>query len=159
ERSTPDVSFDANSSTGVSIYETSPRTGEGAWHVYGGTSLGPPAWAGIMAIVDQGRALEGKGSLDGPTQTLPSVYSLPKSDFKSVIPYQGFLDTGGLSSLIGDVFGPDSSGAMANIATGRGSPNGAALIADLVQSTVSARSPIAGVSISGGAALSHGSRA
>src|SRR5262249_16005918 len=117
-----------------------------------------PAWAGIIAIVDQGRALEGKGSLDGPTQTLPSLYSLPKNDFKSVTPYQGFFDTGGLSSLIGDLFGPDSGGATANIATGRGSPNGAALISDLVQSTVTTSPPNSGTIVSVVAALSHGSR-
>ncbi len=78
QRSTPDVSFDANPSTGVNIYETSPRSGQGSWRVYGGTSLGAPVWAGIIAIVDQGRALEGKGSLDGATQTIPSLYALPK---------------------------------------------------------------------------------
>jgi subtilase family serine protease len=157
-RSTPDVSFDADSSTGVSIYESSPRTGEGMWQVYGGTSLGAPAWAGIIAVVDQGRSLEGKGSLDGPTQTLPSLYSLPTSDFKGVTPFQGFLDTGGISSLIGDIFGPDSSGTTANISTGRGSPNGAALISDLVQSTVTTSSPNSGTIVPLGTALAHGSR-
>ena len=102
------MSFDANPSTGVDIYETSPRSGQGSWRVYGGTSLGAPVWAGIMAIVDQGRALEGKGSLDGATQTIPSLYALPKSDFKSVSPNDGFLDSGGLSSLLGDLFGSGS---------------------------------------------------
>ena len=97
QRSTPDVSFDANPSTGINIYETSPRSGHGSWRVYGGTSLGAPVWAGIIAIVDQGRALAGKGSLDGATQTIPSLYALPKSDFKSVRAAGGFPGTGGLS--------------------------------------------------------------
>ena len=79
QRATPDVAFDADPSTGVEIYETSPRSGKGSWQVYGGTSLGAPAWAGIIAIVDQGRALAGKGSLDGPTQTLPALYALPRA--------------------------------------------------------------------------------
>ena len=83
-RSTPDVSFDADSSTGVNIYETSPRSGQGSWRTYGGTSLGAPVWAGIIAIVDQGRAFAGKGNLDGATQTIPSLYALPESDFKTV---------------------------------------------------------------------------
>jgi subtilase family serine protease len=136
ERSTPDVSFDANSTTGVAIYETPPRSGKGSWHVYGGTSLGAPVWAGIIAIVDQGRALTGKGSLDGPSQTLPALYALPKSDFKPVTPNDGFLDSGGLSSLLGDLFGTGSHGATANIATGLGSPNGPSLVADLVASEI-----------------------
>jgi hypothetical protein len=139
QRSTPDVSFDASPSTGVNIYETSPRSGHGSWRVYGGTSLGAPAWAGILAIVDQGRALEGKGSLDGATQTIPSLYALPKSDFKSVSPNNGVLDTGRLSSLLGDLFGPGSDRATANIATGFGSPNAPSLIADLVTSTITTR--------------------
>ena len=56
----------------------------GSWQVVGGTSLGAPAWAGIIAIVDQGRALAGKASLDGPTQTLPSLYAAASTDFNSV---------------------------------------------------------------------------
>ena len=59
-------------------------TRAGSWEVVGGTSLGTPAWAAIIAIADQGRALEGKGSLDGATQTLPTLYALPASDFNTV---------------------------------------------------------------------------
>jgi hypothetical protein len=138
-RSMPDVSFDANPSTGVDIYETSPRSGQGSWRIYGGTSLGAPVWAGIMAIVDQGRALEGKGSLYGATQTIPSLYAVPKSNFKSVTTKNGFLDSGGLSSLLGDLFGSGSDRATANIATGLESPSGPSLIADLVTSTNTTR--------------------
>lgn len=104
-RSAPDVAFDADPYSGVSIYTTSPSTGRGVWETVGGTSLGAPAWAGIMAIVDQGRALKGLGTLDGATQTLPTIYSLPSSDFHSA----GSLTT-----------------------TGRGTPNGASLVQDLV---------------------------
>ncbi len=138
QRSTPNVAFDANPSTGVAIYETSTVTGKGSWQVYGGTSLGTPCWAGIIAIVDQGRDLAGKDSLDGPTQTLPALYSLPASDFHSVTPNNGILGTGGLSSLLGDLFGPGDNGATANIATGLGTPNGPSLITDMVSSTATA---------------------
>jgi hypothetical protein len=134
QRATPDVAFDADQSTGVAVYDTSPRSGKGTWQVYAGTSLGAPAWAGIIAIVDQGRALAGKGSLDGPTQTLPALYALPSSDFRSVRPFSRW---GGLSSWLSYLFGSGSDGATANIATGRGSPNGRPLIADLVASTTS----------------------
>ena len=126
QRATPDVAFDADPSTGVEVFETSPGTGKGSWQVYAGTSLGAPAWAGIIAIVDQGRVLAGKGSLDGPTQTLPSLYALPSSDFHSVSSVSPF---GGLSSLFGFLFGSDADGATANTTTGRGSPNGRSLIA------------------------------
>ncbi len=141
QRATPDVAFDANSSTGVEIYETSPRSRRGSWQVSAGTSLGAPAWAGIIAIVDQGRALAGKSSLDGPTQTLPALYGLPASDFHSPSPHEGFLGSGGLSSLLGNLFGSDDSGATANTATGLGSPNGPSLVTALVASTTTTNSP------------------
>ena len=35
---------------------------------------GTPSWAGIMAIIDQGRVAGGGTTLDGPTQTLPGLY-------------------------------------------------------------------------------------
>ena len=93
-RSTPDVAFDADPNTGVEVYSTAPGARQGSWQVVGGTSLGSPSWAGIIAIVDQGRALAGKGSLDGPTQTLPALYAAASSNFNSVAatpsPYGGF---------------------------------------------------------------------
>ena len=94
-RSTPDVAFDADPNTGVEVYSTAPGARSGSWQVVGGTSLGSPAWAGIIAIVDQGRALAGQGSLDGATQTLPALYAAASSNFNSVAssstsPYGGF---------------------------------------------------------------------
>ena len=59
-RSTPDVAFDGDPNTGVEVYSTDPNTGLGSWQKVGGTSLGTPAWAGLIAIVDQGRALAGQ---------------------------------------------------------------------------------------------------
>ncbi len=132
QRSTPDVAFDGASSTGVEVYETPPHSHKGSWQVSAGTSLGAPAWAGIIAIVDQGRALAGEGSLDGPTQTLPALYALPSSDFHSVSPSPLL---GGLSSVLRFLFGSGSTGATANTETGLGSPNGPSLIAGLVAST------------------------
>jgi hypothetical protein len=118
-RSTPDVAFDADPGTGVQVYATSLYTGQGWWNLVGGTSLGAPAWAAIVAIVDQGRALEGKGSLDGPTQTLPALYALPSGDLNVIAPLPGSRSTG------------------ANTSTGRGTPIGAALVASLVDTTIS----------------------
>jgi subtilase family serine protease len=114
-RITPDVAFDGDPDTGVEVYQTSPYTGVGSWQIVGGTSLGTPAWAAIIAIADQGRLLQGKGSLDGPTQTLPTLYSLPASDFHGVASYRA------------------GRAAM----DGLGSPIGPALIADLVASNIS----------------------
>jgi hypothetical protein len=84
QRSTPDVAFNGDPNTGVLVYETSAESGVGSWQVVGGTSLGTPAWAALIAIVDQGRNLAGEGSLDGGSQTLPDLYALPSSAFHVV---------------------------------------------------------------------------
>jgi hypothetical protein len=162
-RSTPDVAFDGDPNTGVEVFSTDPRSGQGSWQVVGGTSLGAPAWAGIIAIVDQGRSLEGGSSLDGPTQTLPSLYAASSSNFNSVSasPYgkdfstvefdpfggHGYLLTYGLG-LGSAGSGTTTSGATANTSTGLGSPVGPSLIGDLVTSTLTMPSTTAGVSAS-----------
>ena len=123
KRSSPDVAFDGDPNTGVSVFQTPLYGGHGSWEVVGGTSLGTPAWAAITAIVDQGRVLDGKGSLDGATQTLPMLYSLPSTDFNFVPP---------LSARVSE-----AAGGSANTTTGLGTPNGRALVADLVASNIS----------------------
>ena len=109
-RSVPDVAFDANPNTGVSVYTTDPTTGVGGWSVFGGTSLGAPAWAGIVAIVDEGYALAHiVASMDGLTQTLPILYSRPADTFHTVF----------------SSFGPFTSPVTK---VGLGTPDGAAFI-------------------------------
>jgi hypothetical protein len=76
-RTMPDVAFDADPNTGVAIYDTYDDTdGTGGWFQIGGTSLAAPAWAGLTAIADQGRVTQGGGTLDGPSQALPYLYSI-----------------------------------------------------------------------------------
>jgi subtilase family serine protease len=117
-RSTPDVSFLADPATGVSVFNTDPTNGIAAWFQVGGTSVGTPAWAAIIAIADQGRAIAGQSSLDGATQTLPTLYSLSAADFHK---------TGTLTS------------------TGLGTPNGAGLVSDLAASAITAPLASAGI--------------
>ena len=50
----------------------------------GGTSLAAPAWAALIAIADQGRVAVGGTTLDGASQTLPALYSLPSADFHDI---------------------------------------------------------------------------
>ncbi len=52
-RSAPDVSFDGNPQTGVSVYCSVEQDGESGWFRLGGTSLGAPAWASLIADIDQ----------------------------------------------------------------------------------------------------------
>lgn len=80
-RNVPDVAADADPNTGVYVLDTY----SGGWFDgVGGTSLACPLWAGMIAIADQGRVLAGEGTLNGATQTLPMLYSLPSSDFNDV---------------------------------------------------------------------------
>jgi subtilase family serine protease len=72
-----DVSYDADPNTGYYVFDTL----SGGWREVGGTSAGAPQWAALIAIADQGRALNGLGSL-GTNQMKTAVYhTLPASDF------------------------------------------------------------------------------
>jgi hypothetical protein len=102
-RATPDVSMDADPESGVYVLDSF----DGGYTQVGGTSLSTPMWAALIAIVDQGRALKGESSLDGPTQTLPMLYDLPSSDFHDI--------------LTGNDGYPAASGY--DLATGLGTPN------------------------------------
>ena len=74
----------------------------------GGTSLASPLWAGMIAIADQGRALDGAAPLTGYTQTLPALYSLPSTDYHQIT-----MGNNGYTA-----------GAGYNLVTGLGSPMG-----------------------------------
>jgi len=80
-RTTPDVSWDANPSTGVSVYDSVRYDGKSGWWTVGGTSVGAPSWSGLIAITDQGLALNRVGSL---ANAQSSVYQLPSSDFNDI---------------------------------------------------------------------------
>ena len=80
-RGVPDVAFEGDSATGVLVYDTSM----GGWGVVGGTSLSAPCWAGIIAIVNQGRTLQGLPTLNSAgASTSTTLYNLPASDFNDI---------------------------------------------------------------------------
>jgi subtilase family serine protease len=83
-RALPDVAMDADPASGVAVYD-SWDSSTAPWFQVGGTSLAAPMWAGVIAIADQGRVLNGLTTLDGPTQTLPMIYSLPNTDFHDIV--------------------------------------------------------------------------
>jgi subtilase family serine protease len=120
-RASPDVAWDASPSTGVSVYFSGQSTGSGAWYTFGGTSVGAPSWAGVIAIADQGRALAGQSPLDGPSQLLPALYSLPSSDFHDIT--TGTAASGSKSN---------STGTGYDLVTGRGTPYADLVVAGLV---------------------------
>ncbi len=133
KRTTPDVSFDANPSTGVAVLDT---YSEGGWIQVGGTSMAAPSWAALIAVADQGRVAAGEGTLDGATQTLPELYSLESSTRTSSTP--AFHDiTSGSNGY--------SAGVGYDLVTGLGSP-----VANLVVSGLVGSSSTSGGGSSGG---------
>lgn len=56
KRSGPDIAYNANPTTGVSVYDSlSYGSGTGGWYALGGTSAAAPQWAGIIATIDEKR--------------------------------------------------------------------------------------------------------
>lgn len=155
-RTSPDVAFDADPNTGVAVYDSVADQGLVGWQVVGGTSAGAPQWAALVAIVDQGRTLANKGTLDGVSQTLPALYSLyytpggPSyasytSDFNDVIDQNGgggryHWRFGGFGSANPATTGYDTS-------TGLGTPKAGALVSALIESN---EPPAPGQTITGG---------
>jgi len=99
-RTLPDVAFNGAEPSGLSVYNSLINTtatnfktatptqaagpnaafGGAPWGNAWGTSIATPSWAALLAIANQGRALEGKPALDGATQLLPILYCLAGSD-------------------------------------------------------------------------------
>ena len=69
-RNTPDISLDADPSTGYAV------SYKGGWTVFGGTSCAAPLWAAFTALVNQSRASNGLGALGFPN---PTIYALGQS--------------------------------------------------------------------------------
>ena len=122
-RAVPDVAYDGASTSPYAVYDSYNATG---WIQVYGTSAGAPQWAALVAIADQGLALAGKGSLDGPAQTLPQLYQLPSSDFHDI--------TTGSN-------GAYSAGPGYDLVTGLGSPQANLIVAALVGSGSTSGTP------------------
>lgn len=50
KRAVPDVAYDADPASGVSVYDSTSYQGQSGWFQVGGTSAGSPQWAGIQAL-------------------------------------------------------------------------------------------------------------
>jgi hypothetical protein len=117
-RTTPDVSMVADPATGAWIADPYNLDPSDPFEVVGGTSLSAPAWAGLVALVDQGRVAAGESTLNrsGPSETQQALYDLPQSDY----------------NVIGSGNNGYSAGAGYNLVTGLGTPIANRLVPDLV---------------------------
>ncbi len=120
KRADPDVSYDSNPSSGFPVYDTYSNGTSTPWEQVGGTSDAAPQWAALIAIADQGLALNGVSSLDGRSQTLPLLYQMSSSDFHDI--------TSGTTTGSPNY----SAGPGYDLATGRGTPIANLVVSDLV---------------------------
>jgi subtilase family serine protease len=138
-RSNPDVAYNADPYTGYWVYDSLGYGGYSGWLQVGGTSAAAPQWAALVAIADQGRAIAGKGSLDGASQTLPTIYSLPASDFHDI--------TTGSNGY--------AAGPGYDLVTGRGSPIANLVIPGLAGVSGSGSTTSGGGTSGGGTSHKH----
>jgi subtilase family serine protease len=155
-RTIPDVAFDGDPNTGVDVYDSYNGGYANKWYKIAGTSFSAPAWAGLIAIADQGRVIAGKTTLDGATGTLPAVYSLPSSDFHDITSGFNGYNAGvgydlvtGRGTPIANLLVP----ALAGLNSGSANPNTASISGEVFLDVsgngklVSGDSPFAGVKV------------
>jgi len=147
-RTTPDVAFVADPGTGVWIADTYNLSADSPWEVVGGTSLSAPSWAGLIALVDQGRTAAGEATLSSSSGIVAqqALYGLPQTDFNSI--------TSGTN-------GAYTAAAGYNLVTGLGTPVANLLVPDLIayQATSPANQTAADLPASSGGSGSGGSGA
>jgi hypothetical protein len=122
-RTTPDISWDANPSTGVPVYSSTRDGGQVGWFQVGGTSVGAPSWAALIAITNQGLAANKVGTLANAQVSLYNIYSGPSSAYYHDI-------TSGSS-------GVNKAGTGYDLVTGIGSPVANQLVPALVTANLS----------------------
>ncbi|HTU23304.1 MAG TPA: S53 family peptidase [Gemmataceae bacterium] len=120
-RMVPDVSLNAVNSD---VYDSFSG---GGWQSFAGTSAAAPIWAALIAIADQGRALDGEGTLVGATQTLPAIYQMPSTNFHDIT-------TGNNGTY--------SAGPGYDLVTGLGTPIANLVINSLVSYDASSWQPV-----------------
>ena len=126
-REVPDVSAAANPSTGYLIHF------KGSWGGIGGTSASAPLWAALVALGNASTACNGTpiGFLN------PSLYSVAGSDYANA-----FNDVStGNNDITGTLGGLFMAGPGYDMASGLGTPTGAALTTALCHAATSAPPP------------------
>ncbi|MGZ3659656.1 MAG: S53 family peptidase [Bdellovibrionota bacterium] len=139
-RMVPDVSLDANPSTGYPVYFQQPGQSS-PWILVGGTSCAAPMWAAFLGLVNQKRVADGHARIGFAN---PSLYQVAKSAQYPV----AFHDIADGSTNLNFSAMDDY-----DLATGWGSFNGAGLFNNLTAATLPAALSAPGVpaSISVGA--------
>jgi subtilase family serine protease len=130
-RAVPDVAYHAdNAARGFAVYDTVAYNRQTGWFNAGGDSAGAPQWAALVTIANQLRAAQGAAALDGPTQTLPALYTLFAAS-----PGQYFHD------ITTGANGKYAAGPGYDLVTGLGTPRADQLVPALAATGLTAAPP------------------
>ena len=115
-RSVADVAFNADPNTGQYVVTMAPSSNVLTWNRYGGTSIAAPQWAGVVAVTNAVRSLNGNGPIGLVQQVIYQAAATASDFFSSVM---NDITTGS------NGFG---AGNKYDIPTGLGTPNVSAFI-------------------------------
>lgn len=147
-RTVADVAFNADPNSGQYVAIIPSGGSSVTWSSVGGTSLATPQWAGLVAIANALRAVNGKAALAAPHAALYTNISTVAGTYASVFKDITSGSHGSCAACSGET-GYDQ-------ATGLGTPNGDALLSTLSGLTVQTAPVVTAATISGkaGTALS-----
>ena len=77
----------ADPNTGVTVYDSTPYSGQAGWFQVGGTSVSAPLWGAIIALADQQRVASGKNPLTGSDVPLYLIAGSTSSTGSSLYEY------------------------------------------------------------------------
>ena len=133
-REVPDVSADADPSTGYLVYYggNGSATDSSAWQTIGGTSGAAPLWAALVALANASSACSA-----GPVGFLnPALYGVASGAVTGVTYASAFHDvTAGDNDIFGTNAGQYHAGTGFDMASGLGTPDAAALPGALCQAS------------------------
>jgi subtilase family serine protease len=125
-RGVPDVAWDADPNTGGAVYDSTVYDGQSGWFEVGGTSVGSPSWAAVVALIDQARGA-GNYLSSGTTShnILTDLYNLAGTTGS----------TGYVTNFHDITSGSNGNPALPgyDLVTGIGSPVGNNLVPDMAQ--------------------------
>ena len=147
-RTVADVAFNADPSSGQYVAVIPSGSSTVRWSSVGGTSLATPQWAGLIAVANALRAVNGKAALGAPHSALYSQISTVPGTYAAV-----FADV--VKGSNGSCAGCTAKTGY-DLATGLGTPNAASLLSTLSGLTVDTAPVVAPATINGkvGTALS-----
>ena len=126
-REVPDVSADADPSTGYTIYwnggGSSDPTQQEGWQVVGGTSGAAPLWAALIALTNASAGCHGVAVGFANPALYYAAGAAYGNDFNDI--------TSGNNDMTGTNHGQFAAAPEYDMASGLGSPNGSALAASL----------------------------